>query len=629
MSHFQPPLLQSPPLLVSVIIPAFNQEALLPQCLRSVLSQPLQPLEVLVVDDGSTDGTAHVAEAFARQDARVRLVRQANQGAGAARNLGLRRATGQYVHFLDADDWLVPDAYAHWQAAVARHPQAELVFANFQQVDTQSGQVRPVNAYALEPEACRTGDFEQLQEWLLKGPVMPWSRWCARAFIQSLGAEFDAIGFANDRAFHFRTVTHTKQVVMLGAALVNHRVKNPGSLAGRAGPERLDATFQAFQGITQAAGHLSLDQQKVVFSQNMADVLGLLARTAPVHKTRMAQTLSSQVAAAWMPFSPDALAQEPWYAAYQVAQAVAALSELRGTSVNLVPVVFAVNDAYVPYLNVVLQSISDTLDSGWTCVAFVLNLGLTTDKVRWLEEELCLPNVPVFCIHMAGLVGDLHLHTLAHYTPEIYLRLWIPELLSAFPKVIYLDTDVVVCKSLHALYESDVSNVEVAGVLDFNNAGHKAYVETMLGVSATQYVNSGVLLFNTVSCLVNSFRQRCFQVLEKHAKLNCPDQDMINIACQGRIGLLDPGWNYLWNYGFSGNRQPPDGPAWFAEEFKDAKLKKFIVHFSSAIKPWDHVNDLDADIFWNVARRCDSYVEIIRKSRLKKAARIYEILTAY
>ncbi len=620
MSHFPP----SPPHLVSVIVAAYNQEALLPQCLRSVLSQPLQQLELLVVDDGSTDGTAHVVEAFARQDARVQLVQQANQGAGAARNLGLRRAAGRYVHFLDADDWLVPDAYAHWQAAVARHPQAELVFANFQEVDTQSGQVRPVNAYALEPEACRTGDFDQLQEWLLKGPVMPWTRWYARAFIQRQGAEFDAIGFANDRAFHFRTVVHAQQVVMLGAALVNHRVNNPSSLAGRAGPERLDATFQAFQNITQATDHLPLAQQKVVFSQNMADVLGLLARAAPAQQTSMSQTLSTQVAAGWMPFSPSALVQEPWYAAYQVAQVMAVVAEQNTACATVVPVVFAVNEAYLPYLNVVLQSISDTLAPGWRCVVFVLNLGLTTDKVHWLEMGLRLPKVQVFSIHMAGLVGNLRLHTRAHYTPEIYLRLWIPELLSVFPKVIYLDADVVVCKSLHVLYESDVSNVDLAGVLDFNNAGHKAYVETALGVSAAQYVNSGVLLFNTARCLANGFRTRCFQVLETHARLNCPDQDMINIACQGQIGLLDPGWNYLWNYGFSVKRSPPDGPAWFVGVFEEARQKKYIVHFSSAIKPWDHMQEECADIFWAVARRCDSYLAIARRSRQNKAAELQQ-----
>lgn len=614
--------------LVSVIVPAFNQQIWLQQCLHSVLAQPIADLEVLVVDDGSTDGTAEIVRAMAHQDDRVRLLQQANAGAGAARNHGLRHAQGRYVHFVDADDWLQPDAYAQWQQAAQRYPQADVLLTNFNEVDVATGEVRLVAAYAAAEGESVAGSFEDFHDVLLQGPVMPWNRWLRRSFVQGLGAQFDEIAFANDRAFHFRTVVHAQHVVLLGAASVNYRVGNSQSLAGQIGLPRLQASLHAFQSITNATAHLPVPMQRMVFSKCMEDALSLYARATPEQQLKMAHVLVQALQADWVVFSPFAteesavalLEAAPWWGQWQVVQWVAATVNTPAEDQNI-PLVFAVNAAYAPYMAVALQSVSDTLAPGWRCTVFVLHLGLPAATVQWLQHGLDLPNVTLQCIHLGGACSAAQaLQTRAHYSPEMYLRLWIPELLSVYPKLIYLDADVVVCRSLHYLYAVDVSPWDLAGVLDPNNQGHKAYVEQQLQVAAEQYVNSGVLIFNTANCRAHQFRSRCFAVLAAHDKLNCPDQDMINVACQGRIGLLDHGWNYLWNYGFASKRQPPDGPAWFADALDEARSKKYIVHFSSAIKPWDHMHDEDADIFWAAAKRSAAYSWVLRQACLRKSA---------
>ncbi|WP_448610064.1 CDP-glycerol glycerophosphotransferase family protein [Geodermatophilus sp. URMC 60] len=100
-----------PPLL-SVVLPIYNVEAYLPECLDSILSQDLTSFEVIVVDDGSPDGSLAIARAYARRDRRIRIVRQANAGLGAARNAGLRQATGRYLVFVDSDDRLPAGAFS-------------------------------------------------------------------------------------------------------------------------------------------------------------------------------------------------------------------------------------------------------------------------------------------------------------------------------------------------------------------------------------------------------------------------------------------------------------------------------------------------------------------------------------
>lgn len=97
--------------LVSTIIPMFNSAETLRETVDSALSQSVRDIEVLLIDDGSTDRTLDVAGEIARNDARVRVLRQANRGAAAARNAGLDAARGVYVHFLDSDDLLVAGAY--------------------------------------------------------------------------------------------------------------------------------------------------------------------------------------------------------------------------------------------------------------------------------------------------------------------------------------------------------------------------------------------------------------------------------------------------------------------------------------------------------------------------------------
>ena len=96
---------------VSVVVPVYNKAPYLAACLESVLAQTLPSLELICVDDGSTDGSREILDRFAERDPRVKVIcHDRNRGAAAARNLGLDAANGEFVQFTDADDLLDPDA---------------------------------------------------------------------------------------------------------------------------------------------------------------------------------------------------------------------------------------------------------------------------------------------------------------------------------------------------------------------------------------------------------------------------------------------------------------------------------------------------------------------------------------
>ena len=96
---------------VSVIVPVYNAEKYLSECVDSILNQTIADLECILVNDGSTDGSPAICDAYARQDTRVKVIHKANGRAASARNVGLEIAQGEYIAFVDSDDWISPDMY--------------------------------------------------------------------------------------------------------------------------------------------------------------------------------------------------------------------------------------------------------------------------------------------------------------------------------------------------------------------------------------------------------------------------------------------------------------------------------------------------------------------------------------
>lgn len=119
---------------VSVVIPVYNRADLLPRSIDSVLAQTVPALEIIVVDDGSSDGSEEVA---CRYGGAVRVIHQANQGVAAARNAGIRAASGEWVAFLDADDALLPKAIESNLACVDAHAEAGVIYGDAIVVDPE------------------------------------------------------------------------------------------------------------------------------------------------------------------------------------------------------------------------------------------------------------------------------------------------------------------------------------------------------------------------------------------------------------------------------------------------------------------------------------------------------------
>ena len=98
-------------MLLSVIVPIYNVEKYLPKCIDSILAQNYSEIEVILVDDGSPDGCPEICDNYAEKDKRIVVIHQKNLGVSAARNAGLKAAHGEYIGFVDPDDWISPSMY--------------------------------------------------------------------------------------------------------------------------------------------------------------------------------------------------------------------------------------------------------------------------------------------------------------------------------------------------------------------------------------------------------------------------------------------------------------------------------------------------------------------------------------
>lgn len=131
----------------SIIVPAYNVEKYIGACTESILRQSFSDFEVLIIDDGSTDGTLAVAESFAEKDSRIRFFSKENAGLSHTRNYGIDRAVGRYIYFLDSDDLLEKDALFNVEKQIRSNPDVDIIATRYRVMDDKTGCKENANGF--------------------------------------------------------------------------------------------------------------------------------------------------------------------------------------------------------------------------------------------------------------------------------------------------------------------------------------------------------------------------------------------------------------------------------------------------------------------------------------------------
>ncbi|WP_186316970.1 glycosyltransferase family 2 protein [Priestia megaterium] len=234
MSHFRKK--------ISVIIPFYNEEAYLGSAIESVLKQTLQDIEIILVNDGSKDNSFKIAEKFANENHNVIYIQQENKGLGAARNSGLQIASGQYIYFLDSDDYLEPNAMEKCYLSAIKNT-ADIVTFNSQVNKYDSSQFIIDYSHRNFLRRNMTGReflYEGLKSNNLHFPV--WLYFYKSEFLKQNNIQFEKVIY-EDRIFTIKVLLDKPSITYLDEVLHCRRIREESIMTKKKSIKHLEGAY--------------------------------------------------------------------------------------------------------------------------------------------------------------------------------------------------------------------------------------------------------------------------------------------------------------------------------------------------------------------------------------------------
>lgn len=261
-----------------------------------------------------------------------------------------------------------------------------------------------------------------------------------------------------------------------------------------------------------------------------------------------------------------------------------------------IPVFFAVDNGYIPFLSVALRSLIDNTSNENKYAIKILYTSVTDEnkeKIKKYEKE----NISIEFVDLNKQLEEIKekLYTRNYFSNTTYYRLFIPELYPEYDKAVYIDSDTVGLSDIAELYNTDMGDNLIAGIPDGVIQAidiFKDYVERVVGVADyNNYFNAGVIVMNLKELRDYKFEEKFIYMLEKIKFEVAQDQDYLNRLCKGRVKILDYSWN----------RMPVMGKT-------EGKIN--LIHYNLGAKPWYFDNVVYQEYFWEYAKKTEFYNEI-------------------
>ena len=229
---------------ITFIVPIYNMERLLPRALRSLRAQTLTDFEAILINDGSKDGSAALCAQAAAEDARFRFIDQPNGGVAAARNAGLDAARGEYIFFLDPDDWVEPDA-AEVLYHIVRDADADCVeFGMFYDICDENGKLLHSETDHCTFSGVYRGEPFKEHFDKMASSYLAANKMYRRAFLEQHHLRFPPHQLGEDGMFFVAFYRQNPGcLVVLEKPLYHYVIARRGSLSNRYHPERLEDNF--------------------------------------------------------------------------------------------------------------------------------------------------------------------------------------------------------------------------------------------------------------------------------------------------------------------------------------------------------------------------------------------------
>lgn len=261
--------------VISVVMPVYNVESYIRQSIESVCGQTYKNLQILLIDDGSTDDSGKICDEYAMRDNRITVIHQKNGGAANAKNTGLRLATGEYLAFLDSDDYLEPDAYSFMVEQLNKY-HADIVQCGFNNVFRDRIKINLTFSEVKDFDVC---SYLKLftEDWTCG---LLWDKLYRRK-------AFDEIYFEeghkiDDEFFTYKGVMNSSKIVRVPKVVYNYRQRMSGVMLSEASQERIIEDTLEYLTIRRKNVLAKYPQLKQDFDEHYLNMLLILSRKSAV-----------------------------------------------------------------------------------------------------------------------------------------------------------------------------------------------------------------------------------------------------------------------------------------------------------------------------------------------------------
>ena len=533
---------------ITVIVPVYNVENYLDKCLDSLVNQTYKNLEIIVINDGSTDNSGIICQEYAQKDNRIVYIEKENGGQSEARNMSLDRITGSYVTFVDSDDWVELNYVENLYKKITEY-QADIAVGNYYSFNEAEGMYyfHIFGDSYYEKVYDNVSIFENLyesQEMKSFALISVWGKLYKANLVNHL--RFDIGKLGEDGYLNQKIYLLAEKTIYLNKGLYAYRQREGSS--SRIWTEKwMHALVDAMsERITLLANmgyplekHLAVYRQMLEVSLANGQASGL-SDTATYKEFEMKRTLLNQLS----------------------------IQEQKEKKA----VVLAANYAYVDQ---VLTTIKSICYHNRSICFYLINSDFPNEWIKQLNKRLEKFDSEIINCRVTS-EQILRYKTDISYT--VFLRYFVADFVKE-DKALYLDCDLVVTKNLDDLFATDLQDYPLAAIRDF---GGRAYF-------GREIFNAGVLLIHNALWKQENMTQKLIDLTnEWHDKVDQADQSILNMLFENKWLELDFDYNHIIIHKQFTDYRLPVGQNYPA-----------IIHYLSHRKPWkDLAAQTYRDVWW-------------------------------
>ena len=533
---------------ITVIVPVYNVEHYLDKCLDSLINQTYKNLEIIVINDGSTDNSGTICQEYAQKDNRIIYIEKENGGQSEARNMGLDRMTGSYVTFVDSDDWVEPNYVEILYKKLLEYC-ADIAIGNYYSYNEQEGifYFHIFGDSYYEKVYDNVSIFENLyesQEMKSFALISIFGKLYKADLVKHL--RFDIGKLGEDGYLNQKIYLLAEKTIYLNKGLYAYRQREGSS--SRIWTEKwMHALVDAMsERITLLANmgyplekHLAVYRQMLEVSLANGQASGL-SDTATYKEFEMKRTLLNQLS--------------------------------RQAQKEKKAIVLAANHAYVEQVVTTIKSICYHNRS---IRFYLINSDFPNEWFKQLNKRLERYDSEIINCRVTS-------EQISRYKTDISYTVFLRYFVSDFvqeDKALYLDCDLVVTKNLDNLFETDLQDYPLAAVRDY---GGRVYY-------GREMFNAGVLLINNRLWKQENMSQRLIDLTnEWHDKVDQADQSILNMLFENRWIEMEFDNNHVVIHKQFTDYELPAG-----QDYPG------IIHYLSHRKPWfDLAAQTYRDVWW-------------------------------